>query len=104
MSKKKNIPRGTLSKSSPKKRVGGTAFAPITSTQGQLIDIGRQFKSRRIIDLKMEVKALQMESGVSSMTFVKLENGELENISLATLNKIAGALGMEIILTAILKK
>lgn len=82
MSKKKNVSRETE----------------------QLLVLGKAFKTRRLIDLAMESKDFQEKSGVSSMTFIKLENGELENISLVTLNKIADALGMEITLTATVKK
>lgn len=69
----------------------------------QLLIIGKAFRDQR---LSMELNLTQLEEkcGVTSLTLSLMERGRLKNASLITLGKIAGALGMQINVTATLKK
>lgn len=64
----------------------------------QLGVIGRAFRIRRL-DQKLKLLDVEEQSGVTALTISKLEKGELDNISIITLNKIASSLGLKISLT-----
>jgi transcriptional regulator with XRE-family HTH domain len=65
-------------------------------SRGTIIQqIGERFLLRRTA-LKMKKTDVAEKSGVSTVTIGKLEKGELENVSLEILDKIAGALKLEI--------
>lgn len=77
--KKANVPRATLE-------------------QTQLKALGRACRNGRL-DQKKKLQDAEIASGVSCLTISNLEKGLLKNSSLQTLNRIAAAAGLRIILT-----
>jgi transcriptional regulator with XRE-family HTH domain len=69
----------------------------------QIKEIGDTFRQRRF-DLKANLQEVASKSTITYLTISKLEKGELKNVSLETLNKIAGALNLTFSLLIIPKE
>ena len=69
----------------------------------QIKEIGDTFRQRRF-DLKANLQEVASKSTITYLTISKLEKGELKNVSLETLNKIAGALNLTFTLLIIPKE
>lgn len=70
-----------------------------TLEQRQLKALGRTFRIARN-DKGLLLLEVAEKSGISTLTISKLERGQLENLSLQTMNKIADAVGLKITLSA----
>lgn len=66
-----------------------------TPEGGLLPGIGIVFRNRRFA-MKMTLQDVAEGSGITYLTISKLEKGELSNVSIQTLSKIAEALGLSL--------
>jgi transcriptional regulator with XRE-family HTH domain len=62
--------------------------------------IGVHFRNTRF-DKKMSLQDVAEKSGITYLTISKLEKGDLQNLSLATMTAIAGALDLTVSIDAI---
>jgi DNA-binding Xre family transcriptional regulator len=67
---------------------------------GLIPGIGFTFRNRRF-EKKMSLQDVAEKSGITYLTISKLEKGELKNLSFTTLEAIAGALGLKVLVNCV---